>query len=210
MFLKHLGCVKQLVCVLGTKHRWIRSIPLPWESHKETDKQMITVYVLVMKRWGGNYSVKEGWEGSSTKVKRSIQAKMELWEMIVWKIKSKLRILDYKTIDWVKKWDQDGNHVVTVFQCFSVRAVMSWLWRCCWHQMVWGQGCWEMSCGAQDSPSQQIIPWPRMSGVPRLRNPPDLSTVSGLNHWSLLLQWLCYPPQLPQKRLPPHLSLLVA
>lgn len=43
-----------------------------------------------------------------------------------------------------------------------------------------------MSYGAQDSPSQQIIPWPRMSGVPWLRNPaPDLSTVSGLNHSSL-------------------------
>jgi len=35
-----------------------------------------------MKR-GGNDSIIEGWEGSSTKVKKSIQAKMELWEMIV-------------------------------------------------------------------------------------------------------------------------------
>ena len=32
---------------------------------------------------GGNDSIIEGWKGSSTKVKKSIQAKMELWEMIV-------------------------------------------------------------------------------------------------------------------------------
>lgn len=97
--------------------------PSPYREN--LTKRLISRWLQYMcwlwKGEGGNYSVKEGWEGlpQGQEVNTSKDGAVE---MIVWRrIKSKLRILDYKTIDWVKKWDQDGNHVVTVFQCFSVR-----------------------------------------------------------------------------------------